>query len=186
MDNLNRLYFKYDNTNIKENMDNPAIPESIKADITKQTASSSNKPKNTNQTDASSNSYLLPASYILPVINETSTLLENSEFNMLRIVINRIKKVDPKLTNSFDISAIIRLQIETPQYTDIINNKDMTIKQKIQQIEKVMVMELNVVSEDAYKKNPYYSTNKSIFTDLIERNSVSSQPKPKIANTTLK
>jgi hypothetical protein len=43
----------------------------------------------------------------------------------------------------------------------------MTIKQKIDQIEKIMAMELNVVSDTAYKKNPYYMTNKTIFGDLL-------------------
>jgi hypothetical protein len=46
----------------------------------------------------------------------------------------------------------------------------MTIKQKIDQIEKIMAMELNVVSDTAYKKNPYYMTNKTIFGDLLALN----------------
>jgi hypothetical protein len=47
-----------------------------------------------------STSYSLPASYVLPVIDENSELLDDNEFNMLRIVINRIK-VDPKFANPF-------------------------------------------------------------------------------------
>lgn len=183
-------YFKYDSVSIKEGMATtpalPSIPEPPKNDTL--LASVKNNGDGSQITDSSgSTPNLLPESYVLPVIDEKSVLLDDVEFNMLRVVINRIKKVDPALMNPFDISAVIRLEIQTPQYTDIINNADMTIKQKIEQIQKIMAMELAVVSDSSYKKNPYYMTNKSIFDDLMAlNNTIPLQPKPTIANTTLK
>jgi hypothetical protein len=62
----------------------------------------------------------------------------------------------------------------------------MTIKQKIDQIEKIMAMELNVVSDTAYKKNPYYMTNKTIFGDLLALNTLQTpQVEPSAATKSL-
>lgn len=187
-------YYEYNTKPIKEAMTTaPTLPIIPSPPKTSTIHSESVTTRNSTQISDSSNNtstyYSLPASYILPIIDEKSTLLDDIEFNMLRIVINRIKKTDPKLINPFDISAVIRLEIKTPQYTDIINNLDMTIKQKIEQIQQIMIMELNVVSDTSYIKNPYYTTNKSIFDNFIESgNSIHSDPQPQstISNTILK
>lgn len=165
----------------------PSPPDTTSlSDQTNTTASYNPNLPADSTTTSTSTSYSLPASYVLPVIDENSELLDDNEFNMLRIVINRIKKVDPKFNDPFDISAIIHLEIQTPQYTSIINNQEMTIKQKIDQLQKIMAMELNVVSDTAYKKNPYYMTNKTIFGDLIALNTFQPpQVQPSAAITSL-